>query len=97
MDNIPHPPSTQLLGCVKHHWGETARHYGVETNFDPGLTLDKHVLGIDHCLPEVRHESIEICVSLVHNLGEGSGSTGHQDMPEPVVEFGLSSSTLRKH
>ena len=64
MENTPHPPSTQLLGCVKHHCGEPARHYGVEPNFDPVLnlilTLDKHVLGIDHCLPEVRQESIEI-------------------------------------
>ena len=59
------------------------------TNFV--LTLDQQVqqfLCVDCGLPEVGHEPDEGRVPLVHNLGEGGGARGHEDLAHPVMEPG---------
>ena len=88
-----HAKSTQLLGRVEHHRGEPAGHLGVEANLDPGLdlvlTLHQHVqqlLSVDHRLPEVCHKPNQGSVPFIDNLGEGGGSRGHKNLPDPVVE-----------
>lgn len=70
-----HAKATQLFGCVEHYRRETARHFGVETDLDTCLdlvlTLHKQVqelLGIDHSLTEVRHQTDQSSVPFVYNL-----------------------------
>ena len=71
-----HAQAAQLFGGVEDHRGETTGHLGVEANLDTRLNLvlalDQQVqqlLGVDHRLAEVRHQTDQSRVPLVHNLG----------------------------
>lgn len=70
-----HAQASQLFGGVEHHRGEPTGHFGVQANLDTGLdlvlALDQQVqqlLGVDHSLAEVGHETDQSRVPLVHNL-----------------------------
>ena len=67
-----HAQAAQLFGGVEDHRGETAGHLGVEADLDTSLNLvlalDQQVQGVDHRLAEVRHQSDQSSVPLVHNL-----------------------------
>ena len=65
--------------CVQivHTWREPGRHFGVQSNLDPGLdlvlTLDEQIqqlLSVDHGLTEVGHQTNQGRVPFVHNLVE---------------------------
>jgi len=77
-----HSETPQLLRGVEDDRGETAGHLGVEADLDPGLdlvlALDQQVqqlLGVDHRLPEVRHQADQCGVPFVNNLKHGGGDT----------------------
>ena len=71
-----HAKATQLFGSVEDNRRETARHFGVQADLDTCLdlvlTLHQQVqelLGIDHSLSEVCHQTDQSRVPFVHNLG----------------------------
>lgn len=75
MTHGQHAKPAQLFRCIKDHRGETARHFGVQTDLDTCLdlvlTLHKQVqefLCIHYSLPEVCHQTNQSGVPFVHNL-----------------------------
>ncbi len=79
-----HAKPTQLFWSVENYRREAARHFGVETDLDTCLdfvlTLHQQVqelLGIDHGLTEVRHQTDQSCVPFVYNL---KAKTGHSEI-----------------
>mmetsp|Transcript_15168 Transcript_15168/g.27300 ORF Transcript_15168/g.27300 Transcript_15168/m.27300 type:complete len:258 (+) Transcript_15168:3164-3937(+) len=95
--HVPHgyhtkPP--QLLRRIKHHWGESTGHLGVEAYFYPRLylvfTLDEQVeqlSGVDDCFAEVGHQADDHSVPLIGDLGERCGTGRHENLPDSIVEL----------
>lgn len=70
-----HAEATQLFGSIEDYRREAARHFGVEADLDTCLDLVlalhkqvQELLGIDHSLTEVRHQTDQSRVPFVHNL-----------------------------
>lgn len=70
-----HAKPTQLFGGVEDDRRETARHFGVQADLDTSLDLVlalhqqvQELLGVDHSLAEVRHQTNQSRVPFVHNL-----------------------------
>lgn len=81
------------LGSVEDNRWETSRHLRIEANFDTRLdfvlTLHQKVeqWHSGACgLAEVRHETNECGVPLVHDLRESRRARGHEDLAYAIVE-----------
>ncbi len=77
-----HAKATQLFGSVEDYGRETARHFGVKADLDTCLDLVlalhqqvQELLGVDHSLTEVRHQTDQSRVPFVHNLEVKTGHT----------------------
>lgn len=75
MTHGQHSQTSQFLRGVEDHWGEPAGHLGVETDLDTGLNLvlalDEEIqqlLGVDHRLSVVGHQTDQGSVPFVDNL-----------------------------
>ena len=75
MTHWQHAKTSELLRRVEHNRWESTWHLWVEADLDTRLylvlTLDeevKQLLGVDDCLTEVRHQTNQSRVPLVHNL-----------------------------
>lgn len=76
MAHRQHAEAAQLFGRVEDDGGEAAWHFGVQADLDTRLDLVlalhqqvQELLGVDHGLAEVRHQTDEGRVPFVHNLG----------------------------
>lgn len=75
MSHREHAQTSQLFRGVEHHRWETARHFGIQTNFDSSLdfilTLHqqvKQLLSIYNSFPEICHQANQSCIPFIDNL-----------------------------
>ena len=81
------------IACTRGQRSMTSADLRVETDLDAGLdlvlTLDeevKELLGVNSGLAEVGHQPNQGRVPFVHDLGEGRGAGGHQDLTDAVLK-----------
>lgn len=77
-----HAKATQLFGGVEDYRREAARHFGVKADLDTCLDLVltlhqkvQELLGVDHGLTEIRHQTDQSRVPFVHDLEINTGHT----------------------